>query len=240
MIALSALVILLLLWAVYALLPTLRGKYMADNSLGRWGICGKKLLLTFDDGPDPEYTRQLLAVLGSYGIKAVFFLPAFKAEQYPQLASLIIREGHEIGLHGYAHRNPWLRSPGAMRRDFDQAEGLWRQLGICSRFYRPPHGNITLANQSEMRRRGFTPLLWTVICGDWLNRGETSVLDKLVDGLCPGAVILLHDSGDDTGGQPGAPAHTISALAQFIPLAQAAGYSFVNPKEVILYEGNTK
>ena len=225
LIAASAAGGVLLLWCVYAVIPTCYYKYWHDN---HWQAQSSKkvLLLTFDDGPDERYTPRLLAILRQNGIKAIFFLPGFKAARHPELVRQIVEQGHQIGFHGYWHRNPWRLGFFATRRDFRQGMALWHSLGINSVFYRPPHGNITLANWFYARKFSLRPLLWTAIIGDWRNIGKDEIVSRLEKKVGDGAVICLHDSGQDTGGEEGAPLGTLAAVEKFIPLALSKGYEW--------------
>lgn len=220
-------------WLIYALLPTIILKYAKTYTLPISNTGEKRLLLTFDDGPDPRYTYRVLAILKKYNIKAIFFLPAFKALRYPGIADSIRRDGHMIGCHGHAHRNPLFQWPWTTKKDFQQSSLVWEELGYSPQFYRPPHGCLNLSSLAACRRYGYRLLLWNTIVGDWRNTGKDIILERLMGNLRPGNIILLHDSGEDTGGEPGAPEGTIEALAEFIPRAMERGYSFISPEEYL-------
>lgn len=214
------------LWLIYALIPTCYYRYWRHNP---WetATAERSLLLSFDDGPDERYTPQLLHILDRYQVKAIFFLPGFKAEQHSDLVRQIAGSGHQIGFHGYCHRNPWAMGWIRTARDFRRGIGVLRRQGIAPFWYRPPHGMITLANLLCAHRAGMQPLLWTVLVGDWRNIGGDEVLARLWRQVARSEVICLHDSGEKTGGEPGAPSGTLAAVERFIPQALAAGYRFV-------------
>lgn len=220
-------------WLMYALIPAIIYKYRRDNSLFQFGIYGKKLLLTFDDGPDPEYTPQVLSILERYGIKAVFFLPTFKWEKYPELVEAIKATGHTIGMHSAAHRNPLLMDPISTNNDIKQCLKAFADKDEAAKFYRPPHGCVNMTILRKIKKENITLLLWNICARDWLNRGEAAVFDSLRRQLTPGAIILLHDSGKDTGGEEGAPECTVAALNRFIPMALSMGYSFIDPDKLV-------
>lgn len=226
-------------WSVYALIPTAIYKYRRDNTLFRFGGIGKNCLqLTFDDGPDPEYTPQVLSILAEYGVKAIFFLPAFKAAIYPSLVAAIKASGHTVGMHGSDHRSPLFMTPRATKSDFDRCIAAFAGEKNAA-FYRPPHGCVNLTLLRKIKKADFRLILWSVCARDWLNRGEDVVLESLNRQLAPGAVILLHDSGEDTGGEQGAAACTVSALKKFIPMALAKGYVFADPRKLEETDGKT-
>ena len=133
-------------WLIYALLPTIIFKYVKTYTLPISNTGEKRLLLTFDDGPDPRYTYRVLEILKKYNIKAIFFLPAFKAVRYPGIADSIRRDGHMIGCHGHAHRNPLFQGPWTTKKDFRQSSLVWEELGYSPQFYRPPHGCLNLSS----------------------------------------------------------------------------------------------
>ena len=220
---------LFFLWCVYALLPTCYYNYFHNNHLKMSGD-EKLLWLSFDDGPDPKYTYRLLSILHNYNVKAIFFLPAFKAIKYPDIVRQIIAEGHLIGSHSYKHDNPWLTGPFHTKVDFDKCTKAWKKLGIQPKFYRPPYGFFTIANLVMAKKNGLTPLLWTVLVGDWKNCGKDELLQKLRNKVSPLAIICLHDSDSDTGGEEGAPLGTLAAVKSFIPEALEGGFTFFNLK----------
>ena len=94
-----------MIWVIYAIIPTCYYRYLHLNSLDP-SADEHSLLLSFDDGPDENYTPQLLDILAKHQVKAIFFLPGFKAEMHPDLVRKIAEQGHQIGFHGYQHRNP--------------------------------------------------------------------------------------------------------------------------------------
>ena len=217
---------ILTLWCVYALIPTCYYKYFHRNSLGS-EFAEHSLLLTFDDGPDERYTPQLLAILAAYQVKAIFFLPGFKAQRHPELVQQIIDQGHQIGFHGYRHLNPWRLGFWQTKNDFRQGMAALAQLGVQAHWYRPPHGTVTLGNLWFAKRAGMNPLLWTVLVGDWQKIGGDAVLARLMAKVSQRDVMCLHDSGQDTGGEDGAPLGTLAAVEQFIPDKLEQGYHFI-------------
>ncbi len=217
--------IIFAVWSIYALIPTIIYKYgrkQAEDS------DEQTILLTFDDGPDPRYTLRLLQLLHQYQIKAVFFLPGCQAKLYPEIVRQIAEAGHQIGFHGMQHRNPWLLSPLQVKEDFSQGLAVFADLGLQPQLYRPPHGNITLANLAAMKRHGLQLMLWNVLAGDWQNCGKELVLSRLITRLQTHSIILLHDAGENSGGEPEAPEGTLAAVAAFIPWAMQAGYTFID------------
>ncbi|MCR4962558.1 MAG: polysaccharide deacetylase family protein [Firmicutes bacterium] len=214
--------------AVYAVGPTLWYKYGRRNT----PLSGKQkqIILSFDDGPDPRYTPELLKILQTYQVKAAFFVLAEKAEKYPQLMQDIVAQGHLVGLHGWDHRQTLFASCRRLSRDLQRGLAALQKAGCHPRYYRPPHGYINLSLLLLLKKNRLHLLLWTVMAQDWqAATTDAQILDKLCRRCRPGSLICLHDSGEGSGGAPGAPQRTLAALRRFIPQMQEAGYRFVLP-----------
>ena len=130
------------LYSWYCVVPSFYQKWVSRKAIRRIPRPeGKEIVLTFDDGPDPRYTPKVLDVLKKYGISAHFFVVAERAKENPDLIRRMLEEGHEVGLHAYAHKNAWLVTPGYVKRDFAKSchfTRTWRRLqvlpaamGIC-------------------------------------------------------------------------------------------------------------
>ncbi|WP_324295865.1 polysaccharide deacetylase family protein [Deinococcus radiophilus] len=193
-------------WAFAGLLAGLVGyiglPYVLIQRLGLGTLRQGKLseaavALTFDDGPDPQYTPAVLDALREADMQATFFLLADAARQHPELVHRIQAEGHEIGVHALRHRHAWGRWPWDAYRDSRQAQRHLQELtGERLRWGRPPHGAYTLATWAGLRRAGLTPVHWSVEGGDW-RRGATpqDVQAHVLSAVHGGAVIVLHDGG---------------------------------------------
>ncbi len=156
----------------------------------------KAIALTFDDGPDVKSTASFLDKLDKYNWKATFFMLGSMAEKSPGLTREVNSRGHEIAVHGYAHKNLLWRSPNATRNDIQKAyETLLEITGIRPRFYRPPYGVLNMQALSTAKSLLLTPVLWTSWGRDWRAQATPdSVLQDLSQGLHPGSTLLLHDS----------------------------------------------
>jgi peptidoglycan-N-acetylglucosamine deacetylase len=154
------------------------------------------IALTFDDGPHPEGTPALLDLLGERGLRATFFLVGEQVERWPEIAARMAREGHVAALHGYRHRNLLRVPPSALARDLDAgARVVSEASGQPIRLYRPPYGIFSPAGLAIVRRRGWTPLLWSRWGHDW-RRSTTPerIARELTRGVAAGDVLLLHDA----------------------------------------------
>ncbi|GIJ28673.1 hypothetical protein Vqi01_38350 [Micromonospora qiuiae] len=169
--------------------------------------------LTFDDGPHPEYTPQVLAILREYHVTATFCVVGENVAAYPWLIQQIVAEGHTLCNHSWNHdvtlgsrsperiRSDLLRTSAAIRAAVPDAPISW---------YRQPGGAWTYSIVSVARDLGMMPLHWTLDPSDWRAPGETKIAAFVVDGVRPGSIVLLHDAGGDRQG-------TVNALYRILP-----------------------
>ncbi|MEK5408489.1 polysaccharide deacetylase family protein [Paenibacillus sp. FSL W8-0439] len=210
---------------IYTIIPTLMVRLFGIGVYKR-GTSKQPIALTFDDGPDPEYTPLLLDLLKKHNIKVTFFVLGRKAEQYPDLIQRMHSEGHLVGIHNYVHWSNALMSPKKVREQVNKtANVIDRIIGKRTFYYRPPWGVINLFDFFLMRK--FRMILWSVIVGDWKSSaGKQKIKQRLLSKLKGGAVIVLHDSGQTFGADREAPAYMLEALNEFITEALYTGYSF--------------
>ena len=193
---------------VTALGPVRRAFFPRLSGLGR----SDHVAITFDDGPDPAWTPAFLQVLATWEVRATFFMLGAMAAREPGLAAEVAAAGHEVAVHGWAHRYTVLRSPGAVRDDLARArDAVADAPGARPRFYRPPYGVLSAGALAAARRLGLTPVLWTCWGREW-TAGATprSVATTLTRNLGGGATVLLHDS--DCTSPPGSAAAALGAL----------------------------
>jgi peptidoglycan/xylan/chitin deacetylase (PgdA/CDA1 family) len=152
--------------------------------------------LTFDDGPDRVATPMFLDALGELGVRATFFQLGSQVQIAPGLAAEVVAAGHEVGVHGWAHRYLPLRDPVGTYDDLARAQdAIALASGMVPRLFRPPYGVLSSAALLAARRLGLTPVLWSCWGREW-RPGATPamVLDTLNKDLAGGATVLLHDS----------------------------------------------
>ena len=205
-------------------------RLLARNVL-RHGPAGPEPLicLTFDDGPNPEVTPRILDTLKELRVRAVFFLVGTKARQNPDLVRRMLAEGHEVGLHTLNHRHAyslfWKGSRNVIQ------EGIQCITAISGRpvhWYRPPWGASNLFQYRLVRSLRLQLVLWSANARDWrLATQPEQILERLKRRVKPGAVIVLHDSG----GEGGAPQHTLQALPELIRYYLGKGWCFVTLEE---------
>ena len=151
--------------------------------------------LTFDDGPDPELTPRILAVLSEHGVQATFNVMGWNALRHPDLVRAVVAAGHELGNHTWTHQDLAFQSALQTRRQLERGrDAIEQTAGLRPRFFRPPRGNLTgsaIASASEL---GCDVLLWSVTRGGGAGVGTpASVADHLARTVAPGDVVALHD-----------------------------------------------
>jgi cellulose synthase/poly-beta-1,6-N-acetylglucosamine synthase-like glycosyltransferase/peptidoglycan/xylan/chitin deacetylase (PgdA/CDA1 family)/spore germination protein YaaH len=200
--------------------------------ISRWGAQAegeKKVALTFDDGPDPKFTPQILDILKDKGVSATFFTVGLNTNLNPDLVQRAYNEGHEIGNHTYTHPNIQKISSQQLRLELDANERLIE--GVIQRkslLFRPPYSeDIEPESPSEVRpleytsRLGFYTASMHIDPRDWNSPGTNAIVDRTVNAVVSGAgnIVLLHDGGGNRN-------QTVAALPQIIDNLKSQGYAF--------------
>ena len=155
--------------------------------------------LTFDDGPSPQYTPQILAVLRRLRVPATFFAIGSQADQYPDLVKAELLAGMSVENHSHGHPQPFAQQPARLA---DQEIGLGAhsllRLGADASLFRPPGGSFSAEVVRAAHAHGERTVLWSVDPGDW-RRGARSraIVRKVLAAVRPGSIVLLHDGGGD-------------------------------------------
>ncbi|MBE1443684.1 polysaccharide deacetylase family protein [Paenibacillus sp. OAS669] len=220
-----------LVLALYTIIPTLLVRLFGWGAY-RKGNADRTVFLTFDDGPDPDYTPRLLDLLKRYQIRATFFVLGSKAVQYPELIMRMKEEGHLVGIHNYSHWTNAFMTPRRVRRQLNHAVGAIESItGEKPVYYRPPWGIINLFD--FLLLKDFRLVLWSLIVGDWRSRGGTvKIKHRLLSRFKDGAVIVLHDSGQTIGANSDAPEYMLQALHAFIEEMQRKQVTFHTVDEI--------
>ena len=152
----------------------------------------KYVALTFDDGPSGRYTRQLLDGLQDRGVKATFFLCGYRIKEYPDITQRIFDEGHEIGCHGYSHKNMKTMSRRDIAQEIVDTHALLPE-GCNPKFLRPPGGIVSDGVRQVAEVRQLAILNWSVDPRDWATRDTAAIETAVLKNIQDGDVILLHD-----------------------------------------------
>ena len=178
----------------------------------------KVIALTFDDGPDPTYTPQVLQELGELQVSATFFMIGWEAAASPGLVRQIAASGEGIGNHTWNHVALTRLGERGFRAQVDRTNELLSSLtGRRIACVRPPEGYI---NQQVVRRlaaRGLTAVLWSDDPRDWTRPGTSAVVARVLAEAAPGAIVELHDGGGDRS-------ETVQALPMIVEGLRARGY----------------
>lgn len=187
--------------------------------------------LTFDDGPHPEGTPAVLSALERARAHATFFLVGEQVVRLPSLVAEIAAAGHGVGVHGFRHALLLRRRPSDLRDDFARAEdAIAEAAGVRPRLYRPPYGVFSYPALRLVRRRGWSPLLWSRWGRDWeAGATATTIARRATDGLEPGDVVLLHDA--DHYSSPDSWRRTAAALPSVLEAVAESGASFAVPSQ---------
>ncbi len=196
-----------------------RRMFPALAGIGR----GDHVALTFDDGPDPASTPRFLDELDRLDVLATFFVLGRMLAEHPELGRELASRGHEVGVHGWAHRNHLRRTAPAISTDLRRTRDLVADLtGAMPRFFRPPYGVLSAGSLLAARRLGLQPVLWTAWGRDWEQRATPDrVLATVRRGLAGGGTVLLHDS--DCTSAPGAWRSALDAVPTIVELCRAQG-----------------
>ncbi|HSS50243.1 MAG TPA: polysaccharide deacetylase family protein [Thermoanaerobaculia bacterium] len=164
-----------------------------------------EVALTFDDGPDPHVTLRVLDLLGRHGARATFFCIGERVRAYPEIAAEIARRGHRVENHTQTHPHLFACYPApALRREILAAqESIQRATGDAPRLFRAPAGLRNPLLDWVLFRAGLRLVSWTRRGFDALERDPRRISRRLLAGLAPGDVLLLHDgSTGRNGGNP--------------------------------------
>ncbi len=183
---------------------------------------GRVLLFTFDDGPDPRWTPQVLALLRSYRAHAVFCVVGDQARRHPELVRAIVGAGHDLCNHSMHHDEDLALRPGlAVRRDLTATQEIVRGTtgGPVPLYVRAPGGRWSPTLIGEGQVLGLTPLDWSVDPRDWSRPGLRHIVDTVLREAAPGGVVVLHDGGGERS-------QSVLALGFLLRRLRQLGYSF--------------
>jgi cellulose synthase/poly-beta-1,6-N-acetylglucosamine synthase-like glycosyltransferase/peptidoglycan/xylan/chitin deacetylase (PgdA/CDA1 family) len=192
-------------------------------------IPDRKLVLTFDDGPDPEWTPKVLDALKKYNAHGVFFVTGTMASRYPALVKRMVDEGHEVGLHTFNHPDLALQSKSRINWELTQNQlALAGAAGIRSSLFRPPYSSFADAMDNKswpvtqyVGGLGYIIVLDSVDSEDWQRPGPDTIIKNATPKGTKGSIVLMHDSGGDRS-------QTVAALHRYLPEMEKRGFTFTN------------
>lgn len=181
----------------------------------------RKIAITFDDGPHPSYTAQLLDGLKERGIHATFFVTGEHAELHPEIIERMYKEGHLIGNHTYSHIQLTKDNRDKFKNELIQTNEILEGItGQEVQYVRPPYGSWDKSFEKELN---MFPVLWTVDTLDWSSRNVGQITEKIINKTGENDIILMHDYYDTS----------VTAALQSIDELLKEGYTFVTVEEIL-------
>jgi peptidoglycan/xylan/chitin deacetylase (PgdA/CDA1 family) len=188
-----------------------------------------QIALTFDDGPHPCYTPQVLAILQKYGVKATFFCVGQSVAAYPDIVKEAYAAGHVIANHSWSHPNMALFSRSRIRSELTRtSEVIEQAIGVRPIFFRPPYGAFSAQVLKQADGLGLTTVIWNIRATDWSKPGVDVIAKRILKRSVHGGIILLHDSGGDRS-------QTVAALPDIIVGLQQRGFTFVTLEQMMMH-----
>ena len=182
----------------------------------------RKVALTFDDGPDPYYTEQLLDGLKERGVKASFFITGIHAEQNPEIVKRMYEEGHLIGNHTYSHIQLKKSNREKYKEELAKTSEIIQNItGEEVQFVRPTYGTWDKKLEKELP---MLPVMWTVDPRDWCQANAACIAEIVVKKVKEGDIILMHDQYDPS----------VKAALLIVDELKRQGYEFVTVDEMML------
>ncbi|TDU89126.1 cellulose synthase/poly-beta-1,6-N-acetylglucosamine synthase-like glycosyltransferase [Kribbella voronezhensis] len=194
----------------------------------------KTIAITFDDGPDPDWTPKVLDLLRAQHVRATFFVVGAQVAAHPDLARRIVAEGHQIGVHTFTHAN--LSTVPGWRRSLELRQSqliLAGATGVSTPLFRPPYSSepdaltdADWASIKQTRDAGYLTVLTTQDSEDWRRPGTSRVIANSTPRGTTGQVLLMHDAGGDRS-------QTLAALQKLIPSLKARGFTFATVSDAV-------
>lgn len=180
-----------------------------------------KIALTFDDGPHPHYTEQLLDGLKERGVHATFFVTGEHAELHPEVIKRMQEEGHLIGNHTYSHLQLCNDNREEFKNQLVRTNEIIEEItGEEVQYVRPPYGTWDKSFETELN---MFPVLWTIDPLDWCSTNAEGIKEKVVSKAKENGIILMHDYYPST----------ITAALEVVDELQEQGYEFVTVEEIL-------
>ncbi|MEM6753557.1 MAG: polysaccharide deacetylase family protein [Cyanobacteria bacterium P01_C01_bin.38] len=207
-----------------------RGKTLKQAKLG---ANDKLIALTFDDGPWPEYTAQILDILKKNNVKATFFVVGQVLQHHPDLGKRIVTEGHIIGNHTWNHWYHFFNKQAASLEIDRTSDLIYKTTGTKTTLFRPPGGMLHNGLADYAKSKDYTVIMWSADSIDYALPSPPTLINRVARQATPGGIVLLHDGG-------GPRKNTVAALPGMISKLKKKGYRFVTIPELLEYEEKQK
>ena len=211
------LILLAIVWLIgdvnYGKIETMGRAVVDENS--------KKVALTFDDGPHPFYTKQLLEGLKERDVKATFFITGQNVEAYPEIVKQIFEDGHLIGNHTYSHTQLTSGNAERFKQEIIRTNEVIKEVtGEDTIYIRPPYGSWNKEFEKELN---MFPVLWTIDPLDWCSNDASGIVKNVVVKVKENDIILMHDQYKTT----------VTAALEIVDQLTKEGYEFVTVDELL-------
>jgi peptidoglycan/xylan/chitin deacetylase (PgdA/CDA1 family) len=217
-------------WVGWAWLPHL----LTPACAWRGPRDGRRLALTFDDGPDSDCTPRVLDLLGAARARATFFLVGERAARHPEIVRRMTAEGHEVASHSWSHRSLWLCGPRATMEEIERAHDVLGALaGAPPRHFRPPWGMVNAAMFAALRRVGERCVFWSIQPEGRRPAAAARQVAHVLARARPGSIVDLHDAE----GTPAAPARLLQALPPLLDGLRERGYTLTTVEALLAPRG---
>jgi peptidoglycan/xylan/chitin deacetylase (PgdA/CDA1 family) len=223
------------------------GNQLFGKTLVRGAPTAREVALTFDDGPNPPYTDEILDVLRQQHAHATFFVVGRAVEAYPATTRRIVRDGNAIGNHTWDHAHLIVESERTIRRELDRTSAaIERVTGVRPDLMRPPFGARDFAVIAEAHKLGYRVVMWSVpLPRDWEQPGVAAIVARVVDNVQDGSIIVLHDgnrgllcAGTARARHLCDRSQEVAATREIVATLHREGYRFVTIPQLIADAGS--
>lgn len=198
-----------------------------SKAIYSWHNNTNNIALTFDDGPHPKYTAEILEILAEYDIKATFFTVGENATWFPDLIRAEYEQGHEIGNHTFTHKFMKNLKYHDMVSEIEKCEkAIYENIEIKTHLLRPPGGKMNESVFEAARKNDYKVICWSIDTHDWSHTPTKKIIENVLSSVKGGDIILFHDY--IIGESP-----TPDALRIIIPVLLDEGYNFVTVSELL-------
>ena len=209
-------------WLFGMIMNSFYGKDHMIETLSTAAEESKQIAITFDDGPNPDYTMKLLKGLKKRGVKATFFVLGEEVERYPDILKATYDDGHMIGVHSYQHVNfGQIGDAAALEQVEKTQQAIYDVTGEYTGYIRPPYGCWKKELDQELP---MIEVLWDIDPLDWATKDADTVVQRVLQKIPNGSIILLHDASESS----------VSAAFTIVDTLQKQGYEFVTVEELML------
>jgi len=214
-------IILLILLAVICLIGYFNQEKVETMGQVSEGEDSKKIALTFDDGPHPYYTEQLLKGLEERNVKVTFFITGQNVEAYPDIVKEIHENGHLIGNHTYSHLQLSSQNEESFKQEIIKTNKVIKEVtGEDTIYVRPPYGSWNKEFEKELN---MFPVLWTIDPLDWCSSDVSCIVNTVCAKAGENDIILMHDQYKTT----------VTAALKIVDELMEEGYEFVTVDELL-------